>query len=95
VSEAGTVLDAAELLLDVSAPAVIHEITCPEFTGDEAFPVKIRLANTGKIPTNVHVSVATGGSPSLLVEDVVLNPGEERILSFTDTITADRVMILP
>ena len=91
VSEAGTTLDSAELLLDVSEPAVTFEISHPEYAGDEPFAFKIKLANQGQIVTNVNVSVgATGGSPSYLNEDVALAVGEERILSFSDTITVDR-----
>jgi len=91
VHETGTLLSSAELLLDVSEPAIAYEIVYPEYAGDEAFPVKIKMTNGGKITTNVHVMAGAVLEPPLRIdEDVALAVGEERILSFTDTITADR-----
>jgi hypothetical protein len=91
VRESNTLLDSAELILKNSQPVVSHEIIYPEYAGNDAFPVKIKFANQGQIAANVHVLVgATGGSPSYLNEDVTLAVGEERILSFTDTISVDR-----
>ena len=57
VRESDTLLDSAELILKVSEPVVTYEIIYPEYAGDEAFPVKIKLANQGQIATNVHVLV--------------------------------------
>jgi hypothetical protein len=92
VQESGTLLSSAELLLDVSEPAIAYEIVYPEYAGDESFPVKIKLSNSGKIATNVHVTAgAVLEPPNRIDEDVVLVPGEERMLSFSDTITAERV----
>ncbi|TFG37664.1 MAG: hypothetical protein E4H46_01320, partial [Desulfobacterales bacterium] len=94
VRENDTLLDSAELILKNSEPVVTYEIIYPEYAGDEAFPVKVKLANMGMIATNVHILVGANNDsplPDFIDEDVALNPGEERILSFTDTITVDRV----
>jgi hypothetical protein len=80
----------SEILLVVAEPVVTMEILAPQYAGNEPVEIKIQLANTGNIDTSLAVRVQAPGGTVPVDEHLTLTAGEERILTFSDTLTADR-----
>ncbi|MCP5105302.1 MAG: hypothetical protein GY950_18080 [bacterium] len=87
----GTTLSQYEMLLQVTEPAITAEVLSPQYAGDEAFDVKVKLVNEAMISSVIDVlwTVAESGEDKLR-ETVTLVPGEQRVLTFSDTTGTDR-----
>ncbi|MGD2092848.1 MAG: CARDB domain-containing protein, partial [Candidatus Aminicenantes bacterium] len=79
----------SSLLIGVTGPEVTMEVLAPEYVGDENFDVKLRLSNQENINAQLNVQVSAG-SETPIDETLTLQPQEERILTITDTISADK-----
>jgi ligand-binding sensor domain-containing protein len=77
------------LFVGVTEPMVTTEVLAPEFAGDENFDVKLRLIDEGNIDAQLNVKVSAGNETPI-DETLTLEPQEERILTFNDTISADK-----
>lgn len=84
-------LSEASLLVDVETPTVTVDASAPQFAGDEAFETVVRVKNEGNVEARVQMAIeAMDDSTSFLSEELILKPKTEKILSFTNTIKADR-----
>ncbi|MCP4152718.1 MAG: hypothetical protein GY757_33605 [bacterium] len=91
VSGTETILSQTEMLLQVVEPLVTLAVEAPEFAGDDAFTIGIRLLNEGIIDTALHLQVMeTDGGEQLMEKEITLGPLEERKITLEETITADR-----
>ncbi|MCP4151696.1 MAG: hypothetical protein GY757_28390, partial [bacterium] len=83
ITEGTAVLSESEMMLEVAAPMVSTEIIIPGYAGDDAFDIKVKIANPGEIDVTAACQV-----PEIeLDETLTLKPGEEKIIASTDTIT--------
>ncbi|MCX6584525.1 MAG: hypothetical protein NT166_30510 [Candidatus Aminicenantes bacterium] len=89
--EAETILKGSPMLITIAEPSVTMEIIAPSYAGNEPFNINIKLKNEGKIGAGGRVQGSEGGvgGQGKLDETISLEPGEERVLTFSDTISAD------
>ncbi|MCP4152761.1 MAG: hypothetical protein GY757_33820, partial [bacterium] len=85
LKEGSTLLSETEMTLEVTEPSVTTTAIAPEFAGDDAFPLKLKLTNSGNIDASVTCSIPESDTN----ETVLLKPGEARVIETTGTVTAD------
>ena len=78
-----------EMLLEVTQLSVTMEIIAPTYAGNEPFDININLKNEGKIKVEIRGQGSGVGGQVKLDETISLEPCEERVLTFNDTISTD------
>ncbi len=81
------ILASFEIKYEVDIPALFIAADIPTIAGHEPFPLNITIANQGKVPATVQMSV-TGGSLSD-IHTILLNPNERRLIEYIQSIHSD------
>jgi len=91
--ESETILKGSPMLITVAEPSVTMSVNAPNYAGSEPFAVNIKLKNEGAVRASLNaqgkITNDTGDGEIKLDESLTLEPGEERILTFSDTISTD------
>ena len=80
-------LTSSKTIFEVYQPSLTASVDAPEVVGHEPFEINLRIDNPGRVAATVDVSAA-GGSLSDN-RSITLQPGQSRLIQYTDTINTD------
>lgn len=79
LSQGTTLLEVLDRL-EVEEPKVYRSLDVPEVVGEEPFPVRVNLTNSGRLPVSVGLEIREEGGQIILAQEIDLQGGEKKSL---------------